>query len=370
MITNDFTMKSLSSPPTGAGAVPNAAFIIDPRLRRPLSRPIAEGCRLTDEEGVVRIDFDMLGGSVLLGHAHPEVEAAVAGPAPAQGEVAAALASLLPRKPAIAFCAEESQALPVAVALARKALGRRRVAVWEPAGGLFNDAVDLAALLVDPLGMSPAQLRQARRTADACGAFLIFDEGVSSFRVHPQGAQGLGRVRPDLSVFGANIANGRPIGAIAGPGTLIRQIDPDDLPPARDDSLAAALATLRFLDRTPVAPGLQIMGAELQTEVEALVARAGASRLFRLAGDPTLPTPLFSAPVLEGLWMREMSARDLVVAGPHALCAAHGEAEVSALVAAYAILLPAMMARSMAELLQRPAPPQDLFYSVAPEGRA
>ena len=350
--------------------MPNAAFISDFRLRRPPGRPIASGCRLTDEDGVDRIDFDMLGGSVLLGHAHPEVEAAVAGLPPAADEVAAALANLLPRRPAVAFCAEESQALPVAVALARKALGRRRVAVWEPAGGLANGAVDLAALLVDPLGMTPAQLRQARRTADASGAFLIFDEGVSSFRVHPQGAQGLGRVRPDLSVFGASLANGRPIGAIAGPRALIREIDPEDLPPAREDSLAAARATLQILDRTPVAPGLQILGAELQAEVEALITKAGAGRLFRLAGDPTLPTPLFSAPVLEGLWMREMSARNLVVAGPHALCTAHGQAEISALVAAYALLLPALMARSMAELLQRPTPPQDLYYSVAPEGRA
>lgn len=371
MITDGFTMTPSRLPAwNGAGAVPNAAFIIDPHRRRLPGPAVAAGCRLTDEDGSVRIDFDMLGGAILLGHAHPVIEAAVVETVPTAREAASALSAMLPDHPATAFCAEESQALPAAVAVARRVSGRRRVAVWQPGDGVFDGAIDLAALLVDPLGMSPAQLKAARQAADDCGALLIFDEGVSGFRIHPQGAQGLGLVQPDLSVFGASIANGRPIGALAGHRSLISQLDPDDLPPPRQDSLAAAFATLKVLQTSPVAAELQILGAQLQAEVEALIARAGAGRLFSLAGDPCLPTPLFSSPVLEGLWMREMRARDLIVAGPHALSAAHGEAEISALVAAYAHLLPAMMARSMAQLLQRPLPPQDLFYSVAPEGRA
>jgi glutamate-1-semialdehyde aminotransferase len=355
--------------------MPNAAFIADSFVRRAPSRPVAAGCRLTDEDGTARIDFDMAGGAVLLGHAHPRVETAVAAGKATLSDAAVALSSLLPRCPAVALCAEEGQALPAAVAAARKVTGCRRVAVWDPRSGICGGETDLAAVLVDPLGMTPGQLRLARKAATTAGALLIFDEGSSGFRVHAQGVQGLSNVRPDFSVFGAGIANGRPIGAITGSDDLIAALDPEDLPTPRGDSIAAATATLETLGIAPVAPHLQVMGAEIQTEVESLIKRAGAARVFTLAGDPTLPTPLFAAPVLEGLWMREMTSRGLIVVGPHALSAAHGEVEVTALVDAYAAVLPAMMVRNLAEIFARPRPVHDPLYSspshlAAPEGRA
>ena len=354
--------------------MPHAAFIADSFRRRPTGRPVASGCRLTDDAGTARIDFDMAGGAVLLGHAHPRVEAAVATARVTLNDAAAALSALLPRSPAVALCAEESQALPAAVAAARRITGCRRVAVWDPKEGVCNGETDLAAVLVDPLGMTPGQLRMARKAATTVGALLIFDEGSSGFRVHAQGVQGLSNVRPDFSVFGAGIANGRPIGAVTGSEDLIAALDPEDLPAPRGDSLAAATATLETLGIAPVAPHLQVLGAEIQTEVELLIKRAGASRVFTLAGDPTLPTPLFAAPILEGLWMREMTARNLIVVGPHALSAAHAEVEVAALVDAYAAVLPAMMARNLAEIFARPRPVYDPLYSsptylAAPEGR-
>lgn len=367
MVADEFTMR--------VAKVPNAAFIADHFVRRTPSRPVAAGCRLTDEDGAARIDFDMAGGSVLLGHAHPRIEAAVAAGKATLKDAATALSALLPRRPSVALCAEESQALPAAVAAARKVTGCKRVAVWDPRAGVCNGETDLAAVLVDPLGMAPGQLRLARKAATAAGALLIFDEGSSGFRVHANGVQGLSNVRPDFSVFGAGIANGRPIGAIAGSDDLIGALDPEDLPPPRGDSLAAAAATLETLAAAPVAPHLQVLGAEIQTEVESLIKRAGAARVFTLAGDPTLPTPLFAAPVLEGLWMREMTSRGLIVVGPHALSAAHADVEVAALVDAYAAVLPAMMARNLAEIFSRPRPVYDPLYSSspysdAPEGRA
>ncbi len=368
MVAGEFTMR-------GQGSVPNAAFIADRFPRRPSGRPVASGCRLTDADGTQRIDFDMAGGAVLLGHAHPRVEAAVAAGTATLKDAAAALSALLPRGPAVALCAEEGQALPAAVAAARQITGCRRIAVWDPKDGVCNGETDLAAVLVDPLGMTPGQLRLARKAATAAGALLIFDEGSSGFRVHAQGVQGLTGVRPDFSVFGAGLANGRPIGAISGSEDLIGALDPEDLPAPRGDSLAAATATLDILSVAPVAAHLQVMGAEIQTEVDELIKQAGASRVFTLAGDPTLPTPLFAAPILEGLWMREMTTRNMIVVGPHALSAAHADVEVAALIAAYAAVLPAMMARNLAEIFARPRPVYDPFFShssslAAPEGRA
>lgn len=344
------------------------AFLIDkPPLHRPV-RVRAQGCRLWDSEGVVRIDFDMAGGAVLLGHAHPRIEAAVAERQADADRVASGLKALIPCAEAVRFCAEESQALPAALDGARRATGRRRVAVWR-SDGPFGGVDDLAALVVDPLGADPADLACARRTADAAGAVLVFDEGASSFRVDARGAQGLSGVTPDLAVFGAAIANGRSLGAVAGRADLVRALDADDLPQPQAASLAAAAATLDILAAHPVAPHLRVLGAELQAEVAALTERVGAGRLFTLAGDPSLPTPLFAAPELEGLWLREMAARHLVVVGAHALSAAHDEPEMARLIDAYAALIPAIAAKGMVEALMR-RPVRAFSVDGRPEGQA
>ncbi len=344
-----------------------AAFIPSPPAPRGGPRLRASGCRLWDDSGDERIDFDMAGGSALLGHAHPAVESAIAEGAPAEGAAEAALSDLLPGSCAVRFCAEESQALPAAIDAARRATGRRRAAVWDVASGAYGGVDDLAAIIVDPLGAEPADLAAVRRAADAAGAVLIFDEGVSAFRVHESGAQGLSGVSPDLAVFGSALANGRSIGAVTGRTDLIFALDPDDLPAPSAPSLAAAAATLKLLALDPVAPRLRVLGAELQAEVGRLAAIAGADHLFALDGDPTLPTPLFARPQIEGLWLRGMAGRGFVVVGPHALCAAHGEPEVAALIAAYAALLPKFVEEG------RRSPPSSraqFVYDVRPEGHA
>jgi glutamate-1-semialdehyde 2,1-aminomutase len=318
----------------------------------------AAGARVWGDDGLARLDFDMGGGSILLGHAFAPVEGAVAEASASDGARAAhALMDLVPCAKAVRFAAEEAHALPAAIAAARVITGRRRALVWEPHSGPLADASDIAALVLDPMGLGPHDLQAARRLADAAGAVLIFDEGVSGFRVAERGVQGRCGVIPDMAVYGAGLANGRPIGAIAGTKYLIAALDDDDLPEARPASLAAASATLSYLAKAPPAPDLRILGAELQAEVAAIVERAGAGRFFALVGDPALPTPLFAAPQLEGLLLRETARLGLIVFGPHGLSAAHGEAEVAALVEAYVEILPLMVANGLLESLLRPQAP-------------
>ncbi len=344
-----------------------AAFLVSPPAPRGGPRPRASRCRLWDADGAERLDFDMAGAAALLGHAHPAVEAAAVAGAATAHDAAAALSALLPRAPRVRFTACESQALPAAIDAARRATGRRRAAVWETGVGVFGGAGDAAAIVVDPLGASPSELARARGDADACGAALIFDEGLSGFRVHDRGVQGLSGVTPDLAVFGAQIANGRPLGAVAGRPDLIAALDENDLPAPRVDALGAALATLRQLAVAPVAGRLAVLGAELQTEVTRLAESAGAAPGFQLTGDPSLPTPLFGAPWLEGLWLREMARDGVNVIGPHALCAAHGETEIARLIAAYARILPMMADEVRPRMPVRPG----LFVLPAcPEGLA
>jgi glutamate-1-semialdehyde 2,1-aminomutase len=55
---------------------------------------------------------------------------------------------------------------------------------------------------------------------------LIFDEVMTGFRVHPGGAQALFGIAPDLTVLGKVIGGGMPVGAVAGPASIM-----DDLAP-------------------------------------------------------------------------------------------------------------------------------------------
>lgn len=341
-----------------SAAMGHAAFIAEPPRRAQPGRVRALGCRVWDAAGAARIDFDMGGGAVLLGHAHLLVEAAVADIAPDVEYAAADALTALAEAEAVRFTAEESQALPAAIGAVRKVTGRRRVLACLPDCGPIAETDDLAAIVIDPLGAEPQHLAAARELADATGAALIFDEGVSAFRVHEHGTRGLTGVVPDLAIHGAAIANGRPIGAIAGRASLVEALEEHDLAPARADSLAAASATLHVLAEYPVAPQLRVLGAELQAEVGHLIEAASAERFFVLDGDPTLPAPLFAAPQLEGLWLREMAARGFIVVGPHAISAAHGEPEVAKLIEAYAAIIPAMTAKGLLEsLLRRPPQP-------------
>lgn len=59
-------------------------------------------------------------------------------------------------------------------------------------------------------------LVQVRRICDLNNSLLIFDEMITGFRFHLQGAQTYFNVKPDLSTFGKAMANGFSVAAITG----------------------------------------------------------------------------------------------------------------------------------------------------------
>ena len=83
-------------------------------------------------------------------------------------------------------------------------------------------AGDLAAVLVEPVqsrrpDLQPREFLHALREITArTGTLLVFDEVVTGFRCHPQGAQGLFDVRADLAAYGKVVGGGFSIGVIAG----------------------------------------------------------------------------------------------------------------------------------------------------------
>lgn len=96
---------------------------------------------------------------------------------------------------------------------------------------IADQAGDIAAVLVEPVqsrkpGLQPkAYLQQLRALTEQHGIALVFDEMVTGFRCHPGGAQQYFDVRADLVTYGKIVGGGMPIGVIAGHTRYMNAID-------------------------------------------------------------------------------------------------------------------------------------------------
>jgi glutamate-1-semialdehyde 2,1-aminomutase len=89
----------------------------------------------------------------------------------------------------------------------------------------------LAAVITEPImanmGCIPPRdgyLQRLRELTRQHGALLILDEVVTGFRYAPGGCQELFAVQPDLSTFGKALGAGFPIGAVAGPRSILESL--------------------------------------------------------------------------------------------------------------------------------------------------
>src|SRR5205814_9786984 len=91
----------------------------------------------------------------------------------------------------------------------------------------------IAGIIVEPVAgnmnlVAPRDgfLAGLRSVCDHHGAVLIFDEVMTGFRVHAQGAQGRYGVTPDLTTLGKVIGGGMPVGAFGGRRAVMESIAP------------------------------------------------------------------------------------------------------------------------------------------------
>ena len=116
-----------------------------------------KGCRLTDAEGVERIDFTNNYNSLIHGHAHPAINAAVRGQIergsafPMATELEIRLAELLCGRIAsfeqVRFCNSGSEAVMMAIKAARAYSGKPKIAKCE---GAYHGSYDFAEVSLDP----------------------------------------------------------------------------------------------------------------------------------------------------------------------------------------------------------------------------
>lgn len=116
---------------------------------------------------------------------------------------------------------------------------------------LKND--DVAAVILEPQALTtpaPGFLQGVRDLCDKYKVILIFDEVVTGFRWSLGGAQEYFGVTPDLCCMGKAIANGMPLGVIAGKSKYMNELNHVFFSMTFGGealSLAAAIATVKEL---------------------------------------------------------------------------------------------------------------------------
>lgn len=303
-----------------------------------------EGALLYDVDGNRLIDYFCGAGPIILGHNPPELVEIMTrqlsrgiilgGETADEYEAARLMTELVPCAEMVRFANTGSEAVQLAIRIARGATGRDVVVKFEghyhgwfdsvfvglplrtggvsgPGGRLgtagqdasaiehtdvlpWNDlqAVedrlargDVAAVITEPLwrgyiSPAPGYLAGLREICTRHGVVLIFDEIVSGFRVGAGGGQGLFGVTPDLATFAKALANGFPIGAVAGRKDLMSLIGggPVVHPGTYNGNAlvtAAARGTLSILGRGDAYETIERAGGRLISGFSSLLRERG-----------------------------------------------------------------------------------------------
>jgi glutamate-1-semialdehyde 2,1-aminomutase len=250
----------------------------------------AEGPFLFDANGQRYIDYIGSWGPAIVGHAHPEVVAAVANAAahglsfgaPTEGEIEMAeeLIRLVPSMQQVRLVSSGTEAAMSAIRLARGATGRVKIIKFDgcyhghadsllvkagsglltfkhpSSAGVPEDLVqhtivlefnncaaledafkqfpdEIACVIVEPVAGNMNLVRASvefltlmRTLCSNHGALLVFDEVMSGFRVALGGAQALCNVAPDMTVLGKVIGGGLPVAAFGGSAKVMGNLSP------------------------------------------------------------------------------------------------------------------------------------------------
>lgn len=197
---------------------------------------------------------------------------------------------------------------------------------------------EVACIIMEPMRSEepPAEyLAQVRALADAHGVLLVFDEVSSGFRVALGGAQQYFGVIPDLSVFAKAISNGYPLGAVVGKRVYMQPSEQMFISSAYwDDAIgtAAALATLRELQRRDAVAHFVDIGALFKKEINRAAERVGlAAECYGIAAHPGIRFAIDDEATLkkvQTLFIQENARRGVILATGFFLNCAHDEEAV------------------------------------------
>jgi glutamate-1-semialdehyde 2,1-aminomutase len=357
--------------------------VVYPANAAPLFLTHGKGAHVWDVDGNEYVDFVNGLLPVILGYDDADVLAAVTAQL-ARGvtfslatelevELAELLCELIPCAEMVRFGKNGSDATSAAVRIARAHTGRERIAVcgyhgwqdWyigattrskgipEAVGALthkfpYNDLDALRALLeahrgefaavvMEPMNVEEPKegfLAGVRDLAHEHGALFVLDEIITGFRFHLGGAQTLYGVTPDLATFGKSMANGFPISAVVGAARYMAEMEEiffSSTFGGETLSLAAALATVRKMQREPVLARLNAMGERVIAMTRANVERHGLGEAISISGKPSWSLMQFASPQVKSLFLQTIIAEGILTAGSYNMCYAHTEDDLAEL---------------------------------------
>ncbi|SEL79057.1 glutamate-1-semialdehyde 2,1-aminomutase [Bosea lupini] len=308
-----------------------------------------EGAHVVDVDGNRYIDYALGYGPLILGHTPPSVIAAIqdelgrglrtASVHRGEAELAELIAACVPSAEQTSFVSTGTEAIQLALRVARAATGRVKIIKFRAnyhgwADGIhvgnaigqdgasalgqdpqaaqsvtlldWGDAgqveavldASFAAVIVEPAAINggcfepPAGFLERVRTAtQRCGALLIFDEVITGFRLALGGAQERYGVTPDLSVLGKALGAGLPISAVSGSRAAMEILSSGRLMHrgtfnGNPLSVAAAIACLKVLqaERGEIYPRMEGFAAQLCGFLNDEAVRRGVPVRARQAG--------------------------------------------------------------------------------------
>ena len=256
----------------------------------PLFMVKGSGSQLWDADGNVLIDYVCSWGPLILGHAHPEVIAAIketaeqgtsfGAPTVMETELARMVVDAVPSVEMVRFVNSGTEASMSALRLARAYTSRSKIVKF---GGHYHGHTDallveagsaaaahgvptsagvnpayaqdtlvaeynnldsveaffraypeeIACVIVEPvaanMGVVPPQpgfLLGLQDLTSRYGSLLVFDEVITGFRVGYGGAQTLYGVTPDVTCLGKIIGGGMPVGAYGARKDIMQKVSP------------------------------------------------------------------------------------------------------------------------------------------------
>ena len=249
-----------------------------------------KGCRLTDADGRSYVDYCLSWGPLILGHAFPKITAAASAAArkgasfgaPTEGEtkLAELVQAAFPSMELMRLTSSGTEAVMSALRVARAftkrtlvikftgcyhghvdsllvAAGSGAMTLGQPdSAGVprawaqttlslpYNDTdavkaafrrwgPEIAAVIVEPVVGNMGTVRpedgfleSLRAETARAGAVLIFDEVITGFRFRFGGAQGIWKIKPDLTCLGKIVGGGFPIGVYGGRREIMEKVAP------------------------------------------------------------------------------------------------------------------------------------------------
>lgn len=249
----------------------------------------AQGSKIKDLDGNEYVDLTMGFGVNLLGYNPDFIQKALqdnlalgypVGPMNETAGQVAALITEMTGNERVAFYNSGSEAIMVALRLARATTGRAKYVIFkESYHGTFDGVLalnnpldiansiplapgitdnfientivleygskeaisyiekhahELAAVLIEPVQsrrpeIQPTEfLKEVRRITKENGTAFIFDEVITGFRIHPGGAQAWYGIKADLCTYGKVVGGGMPVGVVAGTAEFMDAVDGGD----------------------------------------------------------------------------------------------------------------------------------------------